>query len=339
MHNELVLRGEVVGPAAIVQVSVAVDGRTYLAARGLPRSGQGSHGWDLHLDTQGWAPGRRVIRVAARDATGAEVATEGEVDLRPYGPPEYSDDGHRAAIAAGRTSMWCEAPWLDGSAKLVAPFWIEGWAWCEAGVEEVTVYVDGIFGCGHSAGSLGRSCVNGWGSRSPAAPGSPPPLIPPSARLGGTPSQSSPPARTGPRWAWAGCRVPSRADALNKGHGPAITPTLVADRYVPEAHVGYSFEPEHHARYRWAALLAPGRRVLDAGSGTGFGTEILARAGAGRADGFDVNLEVVEHARERAGDAADFAVGDLNRIPTVTTRSILSPASRRSSTSRTPFAP
>ena len=89
----------------------------------------------------------------------------------------------------------------------------------------------------------------------------------------------------------------------------------MADRYVPEAHVGYSFEPEHHARYRWAALLAPGRRVLDAGSGTGFGTEILARAGAGRADGFDVNLEVVEHARERAGDAADFAVGDLNRIP------------------------
>ena len=24
------------------------------------------------------------------------------MDVRPYGPPEYSDEGHRAAIAAGR---------------------------------------------------------------------------------------------------------------------------------------------------------------------------------------------------------------------------------------------
>ena len=316
MHNELVLRGEVVGPAAIVQVSVEVDGRTYLAARGLPRSGQGSHGWDLHLDTQGWAPGRRVIRVAARDATGAEVATEGEVDVRPYGPPEYSDAGHRAAIAAGRTSMWCETPWLDGSAKLVAPFWIEGWAWCEAGVEEVTVYVDGIFWVRAQHGfarpqlreRLGESVAGGAGFAATIDPAECPP--------GWHTITVVATGADGPAVGMGGlieCRP--RADALNKGHGPAITPTLVADRYVPEAHVGYSFEPEHHARYRWAALLAPGRRVLDAGSGTGFGTEILARAGAGRADGFDVNLEVVEHARERAGDAADFAVGDLNRIP------------------------
>ena len=42
---------------------------------------------------------------------------------------------------------------------------------------------------------------------------------------------------------------------------------------------------------------------------------MLARAGAARAEGFDVNLEVVEHARERAGDVAEFAVGDLSRIP------------------------
>jgi SAM-dependent methyltransferase len=42
---------------------------------------------------------------------------------------------------------------------------------------------------------------------------------------------------------------------------------------------------------------------------------MLARAGAKRVDGFDVSLEAVEHARARTGELAEFAVGDLKRIP------------------------
>ena len=71
-------------------------------------------------------------------------------------------------------------------------------------------------------------------------------------------------------------------------------------------------------RYRLAAQLAPGRRVLDAGSGEGYGTAILAAAGAASAVGIDLDEESVAHARERYGpmfqaaDAADLPFDDAS---------------------------
>ncbi len=316
-HNEIVLSGEVAGPAAIEEVRVELDGRVYQAARGLPRHGTGSAGFDLHVDTQGWEAGVRKVVVTVRDAAGAEAATEGEIEVRPYGPPEYSDEGHRAAIASGAVAMWCETPWLDGNAKVVAPFWVEGWAWRTGGLKDVAVYVnDDVrvqaqhgLGRPHLAGTLGQPVTASGGFAATIDPAECPPGW-----------HRITVVATGADGAAVGMSglVECRAEAEGPGpeaDGHVITPTLLADRYVPEAHVGYSFEPEHHARYRWAALLAPGRRVLDAGSGTGFGTEMLARAGASRAEGFDVNLEVVEHARGRAGDVAQFSVGDLQQVP------------------------
>ena len=121
--------------------------------------------------------------MTVRDAAGAEAATEGEIDVRPYGPPEYSDEGHRAAIASGATAMWCETPWLDGNAKVVAPFWVEGWAWCSAGLEDVAVYVDGIFRVRaqhglarpHLAESLGEQVAAGGGFAATIDPAECPP--------------------------------------------------------------------------------------------------------------------------------------------------------------------
>jgi O-antigen biosynthesis protein len=80
------------------------------------------------------------------------------------------------------------------------------------------------------------------------------------------------------------------------------------ERCVPwagEASIAY----EHFHRYLWAARLLAGRRVLDLGSGEGFGAAMLARE-ARAVLGIDVDPLAVEHARENYGRAGlEFDVG------------------------------
>ncbi|MGH9582310.1 MAG: methyltransferase domain-containing protein [Bryobacteraceae bacterium] len=73
---------------------------------------------------------------------------------------------------------------------------------------------------------------------------------------------------------------------------------------------------EHISRYRFAAVFAAGKRVLDAGCGTGYGTAILA-AVAKETAGFDISREAIEYAsshypeaRFLAGSAEAFPAGD-----------------------------
>jgi ubiquinone/menaquinone biosynthesis C-methylase UbiE len=54
---------------------------------------------------------------------------------------------------------------------------------------------------------------------------------------------------------------------------------------------------EHMARYAFAATMAAGKRVLDIGCGTGYGTAELARL-ATEAVGSDVDVAAIAHARE-----------------------------------------
>ena len=63
--------------------------------------------------------------------------------------------------------------------------------------------------------------------------------------------------------------------------------------WTPDVQVAY----EHYHRYLWAAPLAAGRRVLDLGSGEGYGSAILAGYGAEAVTGVDVDERSVEHAR------------------------------------------
>jgi SAM-dependent methyltransferase len=63
---------------------------------------------------------------------------------------------------------------------------------------------------------------------------------------------------------------------------------------------------QHLARYRWAAAFAPGRRVLDAACGTGYGSRILANAGASRVASIDVSRE---------GSGPVFIRADATRLP------------------------
>lgn len=85
------------------------------------------------------------------------------------------------------------------------------------------------------------------------------------------------------------------------------------ERLIPEAYAGQVVLAEHLARYRLAARLAPGRRVLDAACGEGYGTAMLAAGGAASVVGVDVDERTVAHARRRYG--LDVRVGDVTNLP------------------------
>ena len=80
-----------------------------------------------------------------------------------------------------------------------------------------------------------------------------------------------------------------------------MTLKATGERVIPELQREELVYAEHLVRYRLAAQFAPGRRVLDVGSGEGYGTALLAAAGADSAIGIDLDEESVAHARARYG--------------------------------------
>jgi O-antigen biosynthesis protein len=71
---------------------------------------------------------------------------------------------------------------------------------------------------------------------------------------------------------------------------------------------------EHYHRYLWAAQIARGRRVLDLGSGEGFGAAIMADVAA-EIVGIDVDQTAVEHSRlNYARPGLSFAVGSATDL-------------------------
>lgn len=73
---------------------------------------------------------------------------------------------------------------------------------------------------------------------------------------------------------------------------------------------------QHTERYRFAAPLAAGRRVLDAACGTGHGTAVLAAAGAATTTGVDLSPQAVEAARAaHAAAGVVFRTGDVSALP------------------------
>lgn len=73
-------------------------------------------------------------------------------------------------------------------------------------------------------------------------------------------------------------------------------------------------EAEHHARYRFAAAVVRGKRVLDAGCGVGWGCQILLEQGAASVDGIDIDEAAVRELRERC-PGGTFVKGDLTDLP------------------------
>ena len=88
----------------------------------------------------------------------------------------------------------------------------------------------------------------------------------------------------------------------------------VPERFEPASMRGELTEAEHLVRYAWASRLAPGRRVLDAGCGLGYGSKMLRRAGAAEVVGVDVAATVVEAASAGEEPGLEFAVGDVGDL-------------------------
>jgi SAM-dependent methyltransferase len=71
---------------------------------------------------------------------------------------------------------------------------------------------------------------------------------------------------------------------------------------------------EHFHRYLWAAQLGSGRRVLDLGSGEGFGAAILADVAA-EVVGVDIDKQAVEHSQLNYGrPGLSFEVGSATDL-------------------------
>ena len=91
---------------------------------------------------------------------------------------------------------------------------------------------------------------------------------------------------------------------------------LSPERASPSEMAGRLMESEHRGRYWWAAQLAEGRAVLDAGCGTGYGAEILVAAGAGSVVGVDISQEAIDSARAAfLGPSSEFSLADLHELP------------------------
>ena len=87
-----------------------------------------------------------------------------------------------------------------------------------------------------------------------------------------------------------------------------------SEGFVPEQALGRLIEVEQVSRYLWAAQVATGRRVLDAGSGTGYGSRLLAAAGAQEVVGVEVARGVLEMAAPDMPESILLQTGDLRKL-------------------------
>lgn len=111
------------------------------------------------------------------------------------------------------------------------------------------------------------------------------------------------------------------SEAGEAGAGPAAAGRDVErlhpnipERFVPGTMRAGLAEAEHMGRYWWASQFAKGRRILDAGCGTGYGSNILAAAGATEVTGVDISAPVIEAAQPEAAGGARFEVGDIGAL-------------------------
>ena len=82
-------------------------------------------------------------------------------------------------------------------------------------------------------------------------------------------------------------------------------------------------ETEHLERYKWASQYAKGMDVLDVACGSGYGSKMLADAGARRVRGFDLASDAIEHAKSHhIGENLSYAVGNAEDLSQIADASI-----------------
>jgi ubiquinone/menaquinone biosynthesis C-methylase UbiE len=97
-------------------------------------------------------------------------------------------------------------------------------------------------------------------------------------------------------------------------HASAITEE-VPERFDPATMTDQLTAAEHLARYRWASGIVAGRRVLDAGCGTAYGSALLAEAGAQEVVGIDLVEDVLIRATSRMPASVTLQTADVTALP------------------------
>ncbi len=91
-------------------------------------------------------------------------------------------------------------------------------------------------------------------------------------------------------------------------------PEFTGERVVP-GFVDADLFNEHFARYRFAARFCSGKRVLDAGCGTGYGAAELAKSAAA-VTAIDLSREAIDFAREKyPAPHLEYRTGDCLSLP------------------------
>src|SRR5260221_13314549 len=94
---------------------------------------------------------------------------------------------------------------------------------------------------------------------------------------------------------------------------------MPVERAVPGDTEWADLSAPHMARYLAAAEFVSDRRVLDAGSGAGYGASMLKNAGASSVHGVDIDPLAVRRAQEQfGGDSVDFLVDDCEQLRSIT---------------------
>jgi 2-polyprenyl-3-methyl-5-hydroxy-6-metoxy-1,4-benzoquinol methylase len=87
---------------------------------------------------------------------------------------------------------------------------------------------------------------------------------------------------------------------LQRDQPPGVPPlTLTGERTLPDVPEENYWYRRHLVVYEWIARRVAALRVIDMACGEGYGSEVLARAGARSVVGVDANPEAHEHARLR----------------------------------------
>lgn len=90
---------------------------------------------------------------------------------------------------------------------------------------------------------------------------------------------------------------------------------FTGERFVPGLKLGEEIEAEHYLRYHAVGEAVRGKIVLDAASGEGYGSALLARTAA-RVTGVELSAEAVAHARGRyrLGNL-EYLEGSISALP------------------------
>ena len=87
---------------------------------------------------------------------------------------------------------------------------------------------------------------------------------------------------------------------LQRDQPPGVPPlALTGERTLPDVPEENYWFARHLVVYEWIAARVEGLRVVDMACGEGYGSDVMARAGAAEVVGVDANPEAHEHARLR----------------------------------------